>query len=49
MVEVVLRAVRVDVGSSTPLLLLEEWGENEYCLSLSVLLRRPRSPTLSKV
>ena len=26
MIEVVLRAVRVDVGSSTPLLLLEEVG-----------------------
>ena len=44
MVEVVLRAVRVDVGSSTPLLLLEEVGGNRV---LPIFIGAPEAAAIS--
>ena len=44
MVEVVLRAVRVDVGSSTPLLLLEEVGGNRV---LPIFIGAPEATAIA--
>ena len=44
MIEVVLRAVRVDVGSSTPLLLLEEVGGNRV---LPIFIGAPEATAIA--
>jgi hypothetical protein len=44
MVEVILRAVRVDVGSSTPLLLLEEVGGNRV---LPIFIGAPEATAIA--
>ncbi len=44
MVEVILRAVRVDVGSSTPLLLLEEVGGDR---SLPIFIGAPEATSIA--
>ena len=44
MVEVILRAVRVDVGSSTPLLLLEEVGGNRV---LPIFIGAPEAAAIA--
>lgn len=44
MVEVILRAVRVDVGSSTPLLLLEEVGGNRI---LPIFIGAPEASAIA--
>jgi uncharacterized protein len=44
MIEVILRAVRVDVGSSTPLLLLEELGGNRV---LPIFVGAPEATSIA--